>query len=92
MNTNHAFWAPIYVGEVDAGVANSWRVYERGDFGHVLEAKLIEQVRVLILEVRQIDVFLEVLILRAQLSKGAHHMDVRVEYGWHQAMLRRRRR
>lgn len=62
MNTNHALRAPKYVGEVDASVADCWRVDEGGNFGHVREADFVEHVRVLVLEVRQINIFLEVLV------------------------------
>ena len=50
--THHPLWASVNLGELLAGVADGWRVYERRDFRHMLQAEPVEHVRVLGLEVR----------------------------------------
>ena len=84
--TYNSFWASIVLGELEASIADSWSIDERCELRHVLRAKLVKHVDVGVLELRKVDVFLNIFVLGTKLGQTANSMDISVQGRWSQAM------
>jgi hypothetical protein len=70
-NTNQPFGTPVNVWVLQASIPNRRRVYKWGNFRHILKTEFVEHVGILVLERRQINVFLDVLVFRPQLAEAS---------------------
>ena len=89
-DTDKTLGASINVGELQACISNRGSVDNWGDFGHMLQAEFVKGGRIVILQVREVDVFFDIFIFGAQLGQAALHMDVGIKYRWNKTMFRRR--
>ena len=80
--TYQSFRTPVNVRELDAGIANSGRVDDRGDLWHVLQAQLVEKRRIVMFEARKVDVFLNGLVFGTELGQGTLIVDGAVVRRW----------
>jgi hypothetical protein len=76
--THQPFWPAEIVRILQTSVSDGRRIYERRNLRHIRQTKLIEHIRISVLELAQVDVLFNILVFRTQLSQTSDIVNVLV--------------